>query len=302
MYDSIIIGCGPAGMTAALYLLRAGKKVILLERESIGGQVAKSPRLENFPSIATISGEDFASHLFDQITELGAEFELENGLEIVKKDDGTFLVKTDFGEHEGKTVVLATGCEHKKLGLDREDELVGHGISYCAVCDGAFFAKQDVLIIGDANTALQYAVSLSEICTHVQIATLFDRFFADEILVKRIKEIENISYRHNLASVEFLGEKEITGVLFEDTQTKERVIYNAKGVFICIGQQPDNERFASFVELDDKGFILTNDKMETKTPGIYAVGDCRQKGIRQVITATSDGAIAAVEIAKYLNR
>ena len=302
MYDSIIIGCGPAGMTAALYLLRAGKKVILLERESIGGQVAKSPKLENFPSIAQISGEDFASHLFDQITDLVAVFELENGLEIVKKDDGTFLVKTDFGQHEGKTVVLATGCEHKKLGLAREDELVGHGISYCAVCDGAFFAKEDVLIIGDANTALQYAISLSDICTHVQIATLFDHFFADDILVKKIKEIENISYRHNLASVEFLGEKEITGVLFEDTQTKERVIYNAKGVFICIGQQPDNERFASLVDLDDKGFILANEKMETKTPGVYAVGDCRQKGIRQVITATSDGAIAGVEIAKYLNR
>ena len=302
MYDSIIIGCGPAGMTAALYLLRAGKKVILLERESIGGQVAKSPRLENFPSIASISGEDFASHLFDQISDLGADFECENGLEVTKKSDGTFLVKTDFAEYEGRTVVLATGCEHKKLGLAREDELVGHGISYCAVCDGAFFAKEDVVIIGDANTALQYAVSLSEICTHVQIATLFDHFFADEILIERIKGIENISYRHNLSSVEFLGDKEIEGVVFEDTKTKEKVTYKAKGVFICIGQKPDNERFASIVDLDKQGFILTNDKMETKTPGVYAVGDCRQKGIRQVITATSDGAIAAVEISKLLSR
>lgn len=302
MYDSIIIGCGPAGMTAALYLLRAGKSVILLEREAIGGQVAKSPRLENFPSVASIAGEDFASHLFDQISDLGADFEVENGLEVVKKDDGTFIVKTDFSEYEGRTVVLATGCEHKKLGLPREDELVGHGISYCAVCDGAFFAKQDVVIIGDANTALQYAISLSDICSHVQIATLFDHFFADEILVERIKGIENISCRHNLSSVEFLGDKEIEGVLFEDTKTKEKVTYNAKGVFICIGQKPDNERFSSLVDLDKQGFILTNDKMETKTPGIYAVGDCRQKGIRQVITATSDGAIAAVEISKRLSR
>ncbi|MBQ7250688.1 MAG: FAD-dependent oxidoreductase [Bacilli bacterium] len=302
MYDSIIIGCGPAGMTAALYLLRAGKKVILLERESIGGQVAKSPRLENFPSITSIAGEDFASQLFDQITDLGASFEVENGMEVIKKPNGTFTVKTDFNEYEGKTVVLATGCEHKKLGLAREDELVGHGISYCAVCDGAFFAKQDVIIIGDANTALQYAISLSDICTHVQIATLFDHFFADEILIERIKHIENISYRHNLASVEFLGENEIEGVLFEDTQTKEKVTYKASGVFICIGQQPDNERFKGIVDLDERGFILANDKMETKTPGVYAVGDCRRKGIRQVITATSDGAIAGVEIAKYLSR
>ena len=302
MYDSIIVGCGPAGMTAALYLLRAGKKVILLERESIGGQVAKSPRLENFPSIASIAGEDFASQLFDQITDLGADFECEDCMEITKKEDGTFLLKTNFHEYEGKTIVLATGCEHKKLGLDREDKLVGHGISYCAVCDGAFFAKQDVLIIGDANTALQYAISLSETSSHVQIATLFDRFFADEILVERIKKIENISYRHNLSSLAFLGEDEIEGVLFEDTKTKEQVTYKAKGVFICIGQQPDNERFASLVDLDGRGFILANDKMETKTPGVYAVGDCRQKGIRQVITATSDGAIAGVEIAKYLRR
>ena len=191
MYDSIVIGGGPAGLTTALYLLRAGKSVLVLEKEAPGGQIAKSPRLENFPSIKAISGMDFSSELFDQVTDLGADFELENGVAIEKEGD-VFKVKTDWGEHEGKTVVIATGCEHRHLGLPREEELTGHGISYCAVCDGAFYKDEDVLLIGDANTAIQYAISLSQTSRKVTVATLFDRFFADDILVKRMKGIPNI--------------------------------------------------------------------------------------------------------------
>ena len=299
MYDSIVIGGGPAGLTTALYLLRAGKSVLVLEKEAPGGQIAKSPRLENFPSIKAISGMDFSSELFDQVTDLGADFELENGVAIEKEGD-VFKVKTDWGEHEGKTVVIATGCEHRHLGLPREEELTGHGISYCAVCDGAFYKDEDVLLIGDANTAIQYAISLSQTSRKVTVATLFDRFFADDILVKRMKGIPNIEYFHNLESKEFLGKDQIEGVRFEDTKTHEEKIIPCKGCFIAIGQVPCNEPFQDWVDLD-KGFIVTDDSMRTKTPGIYAVGDCRVKKIRQVITATSDGAIAAIAIANELN-
>jgi len=299
MYDSIIIGGGPAGLTTALYLLRAGKSVFILEKEAPGGQIAKSPRLENFPSVKSISGLDFSNELFEQVTDLGADFDLENGLKIEKCGEN-FKVITDYGEHEGRTVVLATGCHHRKLGLPREEELTGHGISYCAVCDGAFYKGEDVLLIGDANTALQYAILLSETCTKVTVATLFDHFFADDILVKRMKEIKNIEYFHNLESKEFLGGKELEGVRFQNTETKEEKIIPCKGCFIAIGQVPENDAFADLVDLE-KGFIVTDENMQTKTKGIYAVGDCRVKKIRQVITATADGAIAAIAIANELN-
>lgn len=301
MYDCIIVGCGPSGMTAALYLLRAGKTVLLLEKDSIGGQIAKSPRLENFPSIKSISGSDFSDQLFDQITSLGAEFELESVQEITKDVD-IFRVKTDYNLYDAKTVIIAAGCTHRHLGLPREEELTGHGISYCAVCDGDFFKDQDVILIGDANTALQYAISLSDICKSVYIATLFDKFFADDILIERMKKIPNISYRHNLSAAEFLGEKEIEGVRFEETKTGEEVVVKASGVFICVGQEPHNEGFKNVVELDSKGFIVVDRMQRTSTPGLYAVGDCTQKAVRQVATAVADGAIAAVDANNYLNR
>ncbi len=300
MYDAIIIGGGPAGLTSALYLLRAGRTVLILEKEAIGGQIAESPRLENFPSTKSISGLDFSSQLFDQVTDLGADFELEEVESLVKNGD-TFFVETPYSTYEGRTVIIATGCSHRHLGLAREEELTGHGISYCAVCDGSFFADQEVLLIGDANTALQYAISLAQTSSKVTIATLFDKFFADDILVKRMKENEKIEYFHNLEAKEFLGDKELTGVRFQNTQTKEEKIIPCSGCFIAIGQIPHNEAFADWVDLE-KGFILTDASMQTKTPGLYAVGDCRVKGIRQVITATADGATAAIAIANELNR
>ena len=301
MYDCIIVGCGPAGMTAALYLLRANKTVLLLEKDSIGGQIAKSPRLENYPSVKSISGSQWSDNLFEQITDLGAEFELEDVTEI-KKDVDVFRVKTNFNLYDAKTVIIATGCTHKHLGLPKEEELTGHGISYCATCDGAFFADQDVLLIGDANTALQYAISLSDTCKSVFIATLFDKFFADDILVERMKKIPNVTYRHNLSSKEFLGEKELEGVVFEDTKTGEEVTIKAQGCFIAIGQEPHNEAFKDIVELDERGFIVVDRRQRTKIPGLFAAGDCTQKFVRQVITATCDGATAAVEATNYLNR
>ncbi len=299
LYDAIIIGGGPSGMTAALYLLRAGKTACVIEKETYGGQIAKSPRLENFPSIASISGLEFADNLMNQISDLGAVTEMDNIQEIVKTEEG-FLAKGDWGEYEGKTMIIASGCEHKTLGLPREKELVGHGISYCATCDGDFFAGEDVLVIGDANTALQYAIQLSAKCTKVTIVTLFDKFFADKILVDRILSNPKIEVHMEYSAYEYVGESELTGVKFRHTKTGEEKLFPCAGCFICIGQQPCNEPFQAFVDLE-KGFIITDETMATKTPGVYACGDCRKKGMRQVVTATSDAAIAAMSVVNYLN-
>lgn len=299
--DCLIIGGGPAGMTAALYMLRAGRKVLVLEKENFGGQIAESPRLENFPSVKSISGLDFSNNLFEQILDLGADYDLEEVESVTKMEDGRFEVKTNYETHHAKVVIIATGVKHKHLGNPREKELTGHGISYCAVCDGDFFIDKDVVLIGDANTALQYALMLSAKCHTVSICTLFDRFFADQILVDAIEKVANIHTYHNLNTKDFLGDEELTGVVFENTQTHEEKTFSCEGVFIAIGQVPDNGKFANLVEITKQGFIKTDNAMRTKTEGLYAVGDCREKEMRQVITATSDGAIAAIEAANYLN-
>lgn len=298
IYDSIIIGGGPSGMTAALYLLRAGRSVLLLEKETIGGQIALSPRLENYPSIVSISGEEFADHLFTQVTDMGMEFELEEATGI-KKDGNIFTVSTNYGPHKARSVILATGCSHRHLGIPGEKELIGHGVSFCAVCDGPFYAGKEVLLIGDANTALQYAISLDTICTKVTIATLFDRFFADEVLQKRLSGLSKVTTMHCLSSLSMKKEGDKIVTSFKNTATEETVEISSDGVFVAIGQIPHNEAFEDVVELD-KGFILTQEDMSTKTPGIFACGDGRKKKVRQVVTATNDGAIAAVSANAYL--
>ena len=298
IYDSIIIGGGPSGMTAALYLLRAGKKVLLLEKETIGGQIALSPRLENYPSIVSISGEEFSDRLFSQITDLGADFELEEATGVEKEQD-VFTVQTNYGSHQSKTVILASGCSHRCLGIPGEKEFTGKGVSYCAVCDGPFFAGKEVLLIGDANTALQYAISLSEICKKVTIATLFDRFFADEVLQKKLQTLNNVEIHHGLSSISIEKEGEKLQTLFMDTNAKKAVSFLSDGVFVAVGQKPHNEPFEKVVELKN-GFIVTDEEMQTKTPGLFACGDCRTKKLRQVVTATNDGAIAANSANCYL--
>ena len=300
MFDTIIIGAGPAGMSAALYLLRENKKVLLLEKEAIGGQIAESPRLENYPSIKEISGMDFSANLFDQITNLGVEFDLDEVTSIQKIEEKHFLVKTKYSEYEGKSIIIATGCKHTKLGLENEDKLIGHGISYCAVCDGAFYKGKDVILIGDANTALQYAISLSSICNKVTIATLFDKFFADQILIDKLKELKNVTIFHNLSSKKLIGESELKAIEFVNTKTNEIITIPADGVFIAIGQVPDNEKFANLADLEN-GFILVDENKQTKTKGVFAVGDCIKKKVRQVITAASDGAIASLSSVRYID-
>lgn len=298
MYDIVIIGGGPAGMTAALYALRENKKVLILEKEAFGGQIATSPRLENYPSIKAISGYEFANNLFEQILDLGAEFELED-VESITKEESSFKVTSNYHTYEAKKVIIATGVEHKKFGYANEEKLTGHGISYCATCDGPFYKDKNVIVIGDANSALQYALLLSQYCKSVHICTLFDKWFADDFLIKKIGETKNITFEHNLSLLSYNGNDKLDSLTFENTIDKNQKTIECDGCFVAIGQIPKNDKFANLVNLEN-GFIVTDSNMETRTKGLYAIGDCRVKDVRQVVTALNDGAIAAVHIIKNI--
>lgn len=299
MYDVIIIGGGPAGMAVALNTLRNGRTCLLLEKENFGGQMATSPKLENIPGIKAISGIEYSDKMFEQITDMGAEFELEE-VESITKEDEKFIVKTNYNTYESWTVVLANGCHHRKMNLPHEDDLVGKGVSYCAVCDGAFYKGQTTNIIGDANTALQYALLLSNYCPTVNVFALFDHLFGDQILIQRINDNPNINVRYNVSLQEFIGEEELKALRFFDKANNKEFTVEANNVFVAIGQIPCNEPFKDLVELDNKGFVITNDNMETSCPGVYAVGDTRKKDIRQVVTALGDASVASVYINRYL--
>ena len=280
-------------MSACIYALRSGKSVLILEKENFGGQIANSPRVENFPTIKEISGLELSDKLFNQILDLGAEFELEDVKEVNKLSNGNFEVKTNYGVHEGKKVIIANGVSHRMLNLPNEVDLVGKGISFCAVCDGSFYKGQDTYLIGDGNTALQYALLLSNSSNHVYVFTLCDKFFGDKILQDRVKAKDNIIVTHNMSLVEYKGTDELTGLVFENTKTKERTEFKTNNIFVAIGQIPHNEMFQDLVDLE-RGYIVTDENMMTKTNGVYAIGDTRKKTIRQVITACNDGAIAAL--------
>lgn len=300
VYDVLVIGGGPSGMSAALYALRSGKTVLILEKENFGGQIANSPRVENFPSISEISGLDFSDHLFNQINDLGASFELEEVQKLVK-GNGLFTVTTNYGVHEAKSVIIANGVTHRKMNLPHEDELVGKGISFCAVCDGPFYKGQEVYLIGDANSAIQYALLLANYCPKVHMFTLFDRFFGDDVLIKRLLKNDKIEITHNMNLVEYQGDEQLTGLVFENTKDKSKHEFKTNNVFVAIGQLPHNELFQDLVDLD-KGFIVTDENMMSKTPGLFAVGDTRKKSVRQLVTACNDGAIAALSAVRYIDQ
>lgn len=302
--DIIIVGAGAAGMTAALYSLRAGKKVTILEHESIGGQIATSPKVENFPTIPEISGMELADRLYNQIDALGVNFEFENVLKIEEfydENQKLFKVIGEYNNYFAKAVILATGVKHRNINVKGEEELVGKGVSYCAVCDGAFYKNEDVCLIGDGNTALQYSILLSNYCNKVYVNTLFDKFFGESKLVETLKSRPNVSISHNLSLQEFIYDEQLEALVFQDTQTKELKKFNVKACFIAIGQIPNNQMFSNICELNKQGYIITNADLETKTKGIYAIGDCREKKIRQLTTAVNDGTIAAINACSYID-
>lgn len=299
MYDMIVIGAGAAGMTSALYALRNNKTVLVLESESLGGQIATSPRLENYPSIKEISGEKFADNLFEQITSLGADVEIEKVVRV-EKENGIFNVKTEYNEYQSKTVVIAAGVKHKHLRTksNRED-LVGRGVYYCAICDGPIYKDKEVVIIGDANTALQYSLLLASYCKKVYVYTLFDKFFGDKALIKALLSKENIEWRPKTSVTDFIGDKELTAIEYTDADGQTK-IHEITGVFVAIGQVPDNKAFENLVDLDSMGYIIADETCKTKTEGLFVAGDCRTKAVRQVATAVADGAIASTNASIYI--
>lgn len=300
MYDIIVIGGGAAGMTSALYALRNSKKVLVLESESLGGQIANSPRLENYPSIKEISGEQFADNLFNQIIDHGADFEIEKVVAVDKKEDKTFIVKTEYNEYQAKSVIIAAGVKHRHLRTKSDSErLVGKGVYYCAICDGAFYKDREVIVIGDANTALQYSLLLASYCKKVYIYTLFDKFFGDKSLVKAVTSKENIEWRPNTSVCDFIGEEELTAIEYKD-KDGNILTHEIPAVFVAIGQVPDNKAFANLVDIDKEGYIIADESCKTKTEGLYVAGDCRTKAVRQVVTAVADGGIAATNACLYL--
>ena len=301
MSDILIIGGGAAGMTAALYAMRNGKSVTIFEQETIGGQIASSPRVENFPTHKRISGLELSEKLYDQIADLGAEFELSRVKSVVKEAEGKFRLTTDDGDvFYGKSVIIAAGVKHKKINLANEDKFVGNGVSYCAVCDGTFYSGEEVALIGDGNTAMQYAILLTEYCKKVYVCTWFDKFFGDKALENVLRKIPNAEIIPNVSLTALNGEKELQSLTFRNRIDNNEFDLSVKGCLIAIGQIPDNDNFKNLVALDGNGYIIADETGATKTNGVYAAGDCRTKKVRQLTTAVSDGANCAMNACSYI--
>ena len=259
-----------------------------------------SPRLENYPSIKLISGEQFADNLFEQITALGAELEIDKVIGIEKLEDKTFKVKTEYNEFEGKSVIIAAGVKHKHLRTkSNRDDLVGKGVYYCAICDGPFYKDQEVAIIGDANTALQYSLLLASYCKKVYLYTLFDHFFGDKSLQKAVLAKENIEWRPETSVTDFIGDDKLTAIEYKDKDGNV-LTHEIPAVFVAIGQVPYNKAFSNLVDIDQMGYIIADETCKTKTEGLFVAGDCRTKAVRQVSTAVGDGAVAATNASIYL--
>ncbi len=301
MYDIIVIGAGPAGMTAALYALRADKSVLLLEKENFGGQITYSPRLENYPSIMEISGNEFAQKMLEQVMEHGATIELAQATAI--KDLGDHkVVCTEYGDFEGKTVIIATGSKHRHLGLEGEDELIGAGISFCAVCDGSFFTDKSVAVVGGGNTALQEAVMLSDICKKVTMIQNLSFMTGEKKLLSILEGKDNVEMIYDTIVTGLKSENgELSGLSVKNTVSGECSDMAFDGMFIAIGQAPENEYFKNVTALDNYGYIISDENCLTDTAGVFVAGDCRTKKIRQVTTAAADGAVAALAACRYVD-
>lgn len=301
MYDIIIIGAGPAGLTAALYARRAGKRVLLLEGNGYGGQITLSPRVENYPGFAAISGTEFSDALLSQVLALETETDFKVVTGLVRCEGGYRVLCDDDSELTAKSVIIAAGVHHRPLGVEREEELVGSGISYCAVCDGAFYAGAKVAVVGGGNTALGDALQLAQSSETVYLIHRRSEFRGESGLVEKLREKENVIFVTPAVVTALHGENELEAVTLKNPQTGETQQLSVAGLFVAVGQIPQNEAFADLVECDEAGYILADEAMATSAPGVFVAGDCRQKQVRQLTTAVSDGAIAALSACSYVD-
>ncbi len=299
LYDIIIIGAGPAGLTSAIYARRASKKTLVLEANSYGGQIINTLDIENYPTEEHISGFDFATRLYNQAKNLGTEIIFEKVVDI--NDTGKIKeVITTKNNYKAKTVIIATGSKNRKLNLPNEDELVGKGVSYCATCDGAFYKKKNVAVVGGGNTALEDALYLSNIAACVYLIHRRDEFRGQESTINLLKEKDNVKFIYNSNITKLNANDKLESI---EVTNKDGSIKNIEvdGLFVAVGRIPENQNFAKLINIDEAGYIIANENCHTNVEGIYVAGDNRVKEVRQLVTATSDGAIAATSAIKYIN-
>lgn len=300
MYDLIIVGSGPAGLTAAIYARRAEKSVLVIEKETFGGEITHSPKVENYPGFNELSGNELAEKLLDQAISLGAEIEMDTVTSV--EGQGPFTVWGENAEYLGKTLIIASGSKHRRLGVPGEEELTGSGVSYCAVCDGPFYKGRSVAIVGGGNSALQQAVMMSEYCTKVTICQNLDFLTGEKKLQDILAQRDNVEVILGVTVDHLEGESQLSKVVLTKEATGEKIELTPDGLFVAVGQAPENEPFQRVCDLDDWGYIVSNESCTTKTPGVYAAGDCRTKSVRQIVTATGDGAVAALAACRFLEQ
>ena len=298
MYDILIIGGGPAGLTAATYACRAGKHVLVLEKNAFGGQITWSPRVENYPGFLSLSGTELGDKLLEQAMEQGAEVELEE-VTAVEQTAAGFRTRCESGAvFEGRTVILAAGAKPRALGVEREEELVGSGVCYCAVCDGAFYAGRPVAVCGGGSSALQDALLLAESCEKVFLIHRRDSFRGEQKLVEALRARENVEVLLNTRVTALLGAEELTGIRVEQNGAEREI--SVEGLFVAVGHSPALDTFAPYLDRDAAGYAASAEDCLTKTPGFFVAGDCRSKGVRQLTTAVADGATAALAACAWL--
>ena len=299
MYDIIVVGGGPAGLTAAIYGLRNGKSVFVIEKSVFGGQIVNSPKVENIPGFDSISGDEFGDKMLEQAMGQGAEVTLEDVTGVEKKGD-TFIVKTaEGGAYEGRTVILATGTTHRVLGLEGEQDLIGNGISFCAVCDGDFYRDKKVVMIGGGNSAFVESNLLVDIVSELVILQDMPFFTADKKLQEQVLSHGNVETHVGTKILDYIIEEgQLKGVRYEEEGVAKEV--SCDGVFLAVGLVPENDAFTDMADVNEAGYFTTDNICTTKTPGIYIAGDCRAKTLRQVATACSDGAYAAIAACDFL--
>ena len=299
MYDIIIVGAGPAGLTAAVYARRAGKSVLVLEKDTFGGQVTFSPKLENYPGFQEISGNELAQRMLEQAMALGAEIDMDTVTEVMDGDVKT--VVGEAGRYEARSVIIAAGARHRRLNLPGEEDFIGNGISFCAVCDGAFYKDQHVAVIGGGNTALQEIALLAEICKKVTVVQNLAFLTGEEKMIQLLQSKNNIEYIYNTVVTGYEGETNLQAIRLLNTETQETLRLEIDGIFLAIGTAPENDAYQKVAKLNEYGYIVSDESCQTGTPGIFVAGDCRTKAYRQVATAISDGAAAALNACRFLD-